>query len=428
MGTTTRSTAIGDGWAVDGNAQFDGLIDEVRISNAARSAEWIEASYLSQNGTFNTFSGAQDATVDGAAPVIVNAATTLGSTTLTVYLSEPVDTSNAGAGDLATTDFSYNNVFVGGATGMTSMGADADGTDEVVTITVDAPFAAGDNANDTLAAAAMEIYDLVDIPAATTPVTIVFGLPMLSSASNQTFGVGGPTAAAATLTITDTVGGGTFTTTNDLRIRIPAGFNMIWDTSVTSVTIGGGAAGKVSTTLLAYEDSNQTAVIDVTANFATAEQITVSGLAFTSFTAISALDNLELEVLNDAGLSATDDKTIEILTGNASDPKTKRIHNWDDILAVSALPNVFLEILQVQYPSTRTGDEYPFPMGQKTIEDAHRRLGAEKLVWGADMPALERACTYRQSLDYVRFHCPFMNAREKDRVLGDNAAEIFGLK
>lgn len=110
------------------------------------------------------------------------------------------------------------------------------------------------------------------------------------------------------------------------------------------------------------------------------------------------------------------------------DPKTKRIHNWDDILAVSALPNVFLEILQVQYPSTRTGDEYPFPMGQKTIEDAHRRLGAEKLVWGADMPALERACTYRQSLDYVRFHCPFMNAREKDRVLGDNAAEIFGLK
>ena len=66
-------------------------------------------------------------------------------------------------------------------------------------------------------------------------------------------------------------------------------------------------------------------------------------------------------------------------------------------------------------------------MGQKTIEDAYRRLGAEKLVWGADMPALERACTYRQSIDYVRVHCPFMTAREKDRVLGGNAAEMFGL-
>jgi predicted TIM-barrel fold metal-dependent hydrolase len=109
------------------------------------------------------------------------------------------------------------------------------------------------------------------------------------------------------------------------------------------------------------------------------------------------------------------------------DLESKRIYNWDDILSVAALDNVFLEILQVQYPSTRTGDEYPFPMGQKTIEDAYRRLGAEKLVWGADMPALERACTYRQSIDYVRAHCPFMTAREKDRVLGGNAAEMFGL-
>ena len=123
-------------------------------------------------------------------------------------------------------------------------------------------------------------------------------------------------------------------------------------------------------------------------------------------------------------------RMVSILTHFGSyirDPKTKRIHNWEDILAISALPNVFLEILQVQYPSTRTGDEYPFPMGQNTIEEAFRRLGAEKLVWGADMPALERACSYRQSLDYVRLHCSFMTDREKDRVLGGNAAEIFGL-
>lgn len=123
-------------------------------------------------------------------------------------------------------------------------------------------------------------------------------------------------------------------------------------------------------------------------------------------------------------------RMVNILTHFGSyirDRETKRIHNWDEILALSALPNVFLEILQVQYPSTRTGDEYPFPMGRKTIEEAYRRLGAGKLVWGADMPALERACTYRQSLDYVRLHCDFLSAPEKDRVLGGNAAEIFGL-
>jgi len=31
---------------------LDGMIDEVRVSSTARSADWIEASYLSQNGTF----------------------------------------------------------------------------------------------------------------------------------------------------------------------------------------------------------------------------------------------------------------------------------------------------------------------------------------------------------------------------------------
>jgi predicted TIM-barrel fold metal-dependent hydrolase len=121
-------------------------------------------------------------------------------------------------------------------------------------------------------------------------------------------------------------------------------------------------------------------------------------------------------------------KMVNILSHFGSyirDPKTRQVNNWDEILSCAALPNVFLELVQVQYPSTRTGDEYPFPLGRQLIEQAYRRLGAGKLVWGSDMPALERACTYRQSLDYIRTHCDFMTASEKDRVLGDNTAEIF---
>jgi predicted TIM-barrel fold metal-dependent hydrolase len=123
-------------------------------------------------------------------------------------------------------------------------------------------------------------------------------------------------------------------------------------------------------------------------------------------------------------------KMVNILTHFGSyirDKQTKKIHNWEDIMSCAALPNVFLELVQVQYPSTRTGDEYPFPMGQALIKQAYERLGAGKLVWGADMPALERACTYRQSLDYIRTHCEFMSGADKDKVLGGNAAQIFGV-
>jgi predicted TIM-barrel fold metal-dependent hydrolase len=54
-------------------------------------------------------------------------------------------------------------------------------------------------------------------------------------------------------------------------------------------------------------------------------------------------------------------------------------------------------------------------------------FGADRLVWGSDMPNVERFCTYRQCVDYVRKHCAFLSAGEKDRILGANVAEILGL-
>jgi len=80
------------------------------------------------------------------------------------------------------------------------------------------------------------------------------------------------------------------------------------------VTVDGSAAGKVNTTLKAYEDEFKTLVLDVTSDFEGA-QLTISGPKFTDFSAVSAADNLELEVNDDDVVSATDDKTITIAVG-----------------------------------------------------------------------------------------------------------------
>ena len=60
-------------------------------------------------------------------------------------------------------------------------------------------------------------------------------------------------------------------------------------------------------------------------------------------------------------------------------------------------------------------------------ESLRDRLGTDRLMWGSDMPNVERFCTYKQSLDYVRKYCPFLTAREKDRILGDNCAAFYGI-
>ncbi|MBI2891215.1 MAG: LamG domain-containing protein, partial [Nitrospirae bacterium] len=141
--------------------------------------------------------------------------------------------------------------------------------------------------------------------------TITITGPTMSSAANRSFMVGDPTTAISTITVTDEATTPAITAANDIRIKIPSSFNMKWDDTDTTATIGGGAAAKVSTSV-SYEDLNKTLVLDVTSNFAAADSITVSGLSFKSFSAVSSADNLELEVANDGSTVALDDKTITI--------------------------------------------------------------------------------------------------------------------
>jgi len=51
IGYSPDSNAVGSGTG----EYFSGIIDEVRISNSARSADWIKAQYLSMNDGFITF-------------------------------------------------------------------------------------------------------------------------------------------------------------------------------------------------------------------------------------------------------------------------------------------------------------------------------------------------------------------------------------
>ena len=131
----------------------------------------------------------------------------------------------------------------------------------------------------------------------------------ISSAANQIFYVGQSSTAISTITITDNTGA--ITAANDIRIRIPSTFNMAWDTTDTSATITGTASAKVSTTVT-YEGSNKILLLNVTNDFSAGDSIAVSGLAFTSFSAVSSFDNLELDIYNSGATFTTDDKYIEI--------------------------------------------------------------------------------------------------------------------
>ena len=70
--------------------------------------------------------------------------------------------------------------------------------------------------------------------------------------------------------------------------------------------------------------------------------------------------------------------------------------------------------------------EYPYVEAQPIIREYYERLGPDRLAWASDMPNVERHCTYRQSLDYLRLHCDFIPPDDMAKICGGNIARLFG--
>jgi predicted TIM-barrel fold metal-dependent hydrolase len=84
--------------------------------------------------------------------------------------------------------------------------------------------------------------------------------------------------------------------------------------------------------------------------------------------------------------------------------------------------------LELTYPIARGGiEDYPFPISRKAVQKLYDTFGAEKLVWGSDVPMVERYCTYSQSLKYLRDYCEFISPNEMELILGKNLAKVFNL-
>lgn len=142
---------------------------------------------------------------------------------------------------------------------------------------------------------------------------------VMESAADQSFTVGDAATAISTVRVTQVYGltGAGINTTDDIRVTIPSGLSMVWDSSDTSATIAGGASAKVSATV-SYENSDKTLVVAVSSDFSDGDSITLSGLSFKTFTS-SASDQLDLEIDNAGTVACVDAywKTIYFAASSA---------------------------------------------------------------------------------------------------------------
>lgn len=85
-------------------------------------------------------------------------------------------------------------------------------------------------------------------------------------------------------------------------------------------------------------------------------------------------------------------------------------------------PNCYLEMLL----PLRIGDiwEYPYKEVEPTIHECLERVGVDRLIWGTDMPMLERFCTYGQAIRHISHHTEGLSQDEIAKLLGGNAQAL----
>ena len=95
-----------------------------------------------------------------------------------------------------------------------------------------------------------------------------------------------------------------------------------------------------------------------------------------------------------------------------------------EIMTLIQLPNWHIELML-----HKMSWDYEFPPYNPKVHEVVRTLvnevGAEKLLWGSDMPSCEEVVTYRQSMVLWQTQCDFLTAEQRAGVLGGNLARLY---
>jgi predicted TIM-barrel fold metal-dependent hydrolase len=100
-----------------------------------------------------------------------------------------------------------------------------------------------------------------------------------------------------------------------------------------------------------------------------------------------------------------------------------RADGLGEVLASAAVPSIHIKLAGCHY-ACPDGWDYPWPAVLDAVARLHDAYGPHRLCWGSDFPAGGRYCTYRQSLEVARRHCPFIAPEDLTGVLGGNLARL----
>ena len=100
------------------------------------------------------------------------------------------------------------------------------------------------------------------------------------------------------------------------------------------------------------------------------------------------------------------------------------------LLGMSKYPNVWVKVSELS--SVSKSKAYPFADAYPFVKRVYEAFGPDRLLFGTGYPGTARAHYQRPSLereiDLVRKEIPFFTAGDREKILGQNAAKLWGFK
>jgi predicted TIM-barrel fold metal-dependent hydrolase len=107
---------------------------------------------------------------------------------------------------------------------------------------------------------------------------------------------------------------------------------------------------------------------------------------------------------------------------NKDDAQHDRL--WQEQVNLAKHPNVWFDLSALPAYASAVED-YPYPTARDYIRRAVAMVGADKLMWGTDVPGLLGQATYPQLLSYITNHCDFLSQSDMTNVLGETAWRVY---
>lgn len=100
------------------------------------------------------------------------------------------------------------------------------------------------------------------------------------------------------------------------------------------------------------------------------------------------------------------------------------------LLALARYPNVWVKISELT--SVSKSGTYPFKDAYPWVKRVHEAFGPDRLLWGTGYPGAARAHfkrpTLRKEIALVREEMSFLPADDREKILGRNAAALWGFE